>query len=161
MKRSFYEMLGVPHDADKAQIDAAYAQATAKLESSTNLRGATDAVTEMNLIREGYRILSDPAQRARYDGKLAADASGVKLIFFPEDKSSQRRLGLETVIFAALTGVFGAIVYWQLTRKTEELHIENVQAVAKQKDQKARPATAEKAQPDAATTKAAEPQQKR
>ena len=161
MKRSFYEMLGVPHDADQARIDAAYALVTAKLEASTNLRGASEAVSEMKLIREGYRILSDPASRARYDGKLAADAAGVKLMFFPEDSGSRRKLGVETVVFAVLAAVFGGVVYWQLSREMEVVRVEHVQAVAKQREGQNKPVTVNATRPDAASTKAGGQEQKR
>ena len=134
MKRSFYEMLGIPREADKAQIDAAYAQATAKLNATTNVRGSADALAEMNLLREGYRILSDPAQRVSYDGKLAADQSGVKLMFFPKDVETRRKLGVETLVLVALAAVLGGILYWQLTHKIEGMPVEQQQAVVKNKD---------------------------
>ena len=64
MKRSFYEVLRVPHNADTSQIDTAYALATEKLKSSS-LRGTGEAAIEAQLIRDGYQILSDPAKRAK------------------------------------------------------------------------------------------------
>ena len=147
MKRSFYEMLGIPRDADKAQIDAAYAQATAKLDSTTSVRGSSEALAELNLIREGYRILSDPAQRVRYDGKLAADQSGVKLMFFPKDVETRRKLGFETVLLVALAAVLGGILYWQLTHKAEDMPTEQ-QAVVKNKDAQNKGAAVDAAKKD-------------
>lgn len=161
MKRSFYEMLGVPRDAEKSQIDTAYTLMMEKLESSTNLRGASEAVTEMNLIREGYQILSDPARRARYDGKLAADASGVKLMFFPEDTATRRKLGVETVILAALATVLGGIVYWQLTHKIDDVRIEHAQAVVKEREKKDQPITVDLTKANAPNAKAGAPEPKR
>src|SRR3972149_1690743 len=114
MKRTFYEMLGMPHDADQAQIDTAYALTTAKL-NAAKLRGAAEAVTEAQLIRDGYQILSDPAKRARYDAKLSAAESGVQLMFFPEDSGSRRKLGVQTVILLALVLVLSGVVYFQLS----------------------------------------------
>lgn len=80
MKRSFYDVLRVPHNADKSQIDTAYTLATAKLNAS-NRRGTGEAAMETQLIRDGYQILSDPAKRAKYDAKIAAAESGVQLMF--------------------------------------------------------------------------------
>jgi DnaJ-class molecular chaperone len=133
MKRSFYEMLEVRHDADQAQIDAAYELATAKLHDST-VRGVADAATDAQLIRDGYQILSNPAKRARYDAKLHADEAGIKLMFIPEDNSARRKLGVETLVFAGLATVFGTIVYQKMTVKMDEVRVEHVQAVARHKD---------------------------
>ena len=127
-------MLGIGHDADQAQIDAAYAQATARL-SAGNLRGVTEAVMETQLIRDGYRILSSPQQRARYDAKLLEAEPGAKLMIFPDDSYGRRRLGIGTVVLVALSAVLGTIVYIHLSLKMDEVRIEHVQAVARHKDE--------------------------
>ena len=134
MKRSFYEMLEVRHDADQSQIDAAYALATAKL-NTTNVRGVAAAVTEAQLIQDGYQILSNPEKRALYDAKLHADEVGIKLMFFPEDNTARRKLCMETVVFAGLAAVFGTIVYQKMAIKMDEVRVEHVQAVARQKEE--------------------------
>lgn len=134
MKRSFYEMLGIAHDADQAQIDVAYAQATTRL-SAGNLRGVTEAVIETQLIRDGYRILSSPEQRARYDAKLLEAEPGAKLMLFPDDSYGRRRLGIGTVVLVALSVVLGAIVYRHLSIKMDEVRVEHVQAVARHKEE--------------------------
>lgn len=134
MKRSFYEMLGIAHDADQAQIDIAYAQANARLNAG-NLRGVTEAVMEAQLIRDGYRILSSPEQRARYDAKLVEAEPGGKLMFFPDDTYGRRRLGAGTVVLVALSSVLGTIVYRHLAVKMDEVRVEHVQAVARHKDE--------------------------
>ena len=127
-------MLGIGHDADQAQIDAAYAQATARLSAGT-LRGVTEAVMEAQLIRDGYRILSSPEQRARYDAKLLEAVPGAKLMIFPDDSYGRRRLGIGTVVLVALSAVLGTIVYSHLSLKMDEVRIEHVQAVARHKDE--------------------------
>ena len=134
MKRSLYEMLGIAHDADQAQIDIAYAQANARLNAG-NLRGVTEAVMEAQLIRDGYRILSSPEQRARYDAKLVEAEPGGKLMFFPDDTYGRRRLGAGTVVLVALSSVLGTIVYRHLAVKMDEVRVEHVQAVARHKDE--------------------------
>ncbi len=127
-------MLGIGHDADQAQIDAAYAQATARL-SAGNLRGVTETVMETQLIRDGYRILSSPQQRARYDAKLLEAEPGAKLMIVPDDSYGRRRLGIGTVVLVALSAVLGTIVYSHLSLKMDEVRIEHVQAVARHKDE--------------------------
>lgn len=120
MKRSFYEILSVPHDADQATIDAAYAQVMGRLNDGIK-RGAADAAMEARMARDGYQILSDHAKRTRYDAKLSAEASGVHLMFAPEDKHEQRKLGVQSVVFALLATTFCGVVYWQMNRKIGEV----------------------------------------
>ena len=120
MKRSFYEILGVPHDADQATIDTAYAQATQRVNHNIKM-GTADAAMEARLVREGYQMLSEPAKRARYDAKLSAEEHGVQLMFFPDDRGAQRKLGVQSVIFALLATTFVGVLYWQMNRKIGEV----------------------------------------
>jgi len=131
MKRSFYEMLGVPHDADQAQIDSAYASLTQKLGATTSVRGTTETMTELTLIREGYKILSDQKKRARYDAKLHAAETGVQLIFFPEGAVAHKKLGIETLIFAVVASVLTYVVYQQMVHQVDSVRVEHVQAVTR------------------------------
>jgi hypothetical protein len=137
VKRSFYEMLGVPHDADQAQIDTAYTQVKTRLSTGSS-RGAAETVIETQLIQDGYRILSNPEQRARYDAKLAETETDAKVIFFPDDSYGRRRLGIGTVVLVALSAVLGTIVYRQLSVKMDEVRIEHVQAIARQKEEQSK-----------------------
>jgi hypothetical protein len=134
MKRTFYEMLGVAHDADQAQIDAAYSQATTRLNTGSS-RGSAETVIETQLLQDGYRILSSPEQRARYDAKLLDAETGGKVMFFPDDSYGRRRLGAGTIVLVALSAVLGTIVYRHLSVKMDEVRIEHVQAVAKHKEE--------------------------
>jgi DnaJ-class molecular chaperone len=130
MKLSFYQMLDVPQTADQAAIDAAYAKATERL-SADRKRGAAAASAEGRLIREGYEMLSNPAMRAKYDAKMAAAEKGVQLVFFPEDGAAQRKLGVQSVVFAALAATFCGIVYWQMTRKMDAVRVDYETVVAR------------------------------
>ncbi len=109
-------MLSVPHDANQAQIYDAYSQATIKLNATTNVRGASESVAEMKLLAQSYQLVSN-TEHAIYDAKLSAEARGIKLMFFTKDNKSRRKLGIETVIFAALAATLTGIIYWQLTKK--------------------------------------------
>ena len=130
MKRSFYEMLEVPRKATREQIDIAYAIVTQKLDATTNVRGAADSLTQLNMIREGYSILSDPEKRAMYDAKLYATEAGITLMFFPKDTKAVRKLGIDTMIFAALAGVFTYVMYQKMTRETNPVRVEQARAGA-------------------------------
>ena len=138
MKRSFYEMLEIPRDASQAGIDIAYRQAKARLGSGTS-RGATEAVIEARLLQDGYQILSDPDQRARYDAKLLAAEAEVTITLFPDDSYGRRRLGIGTVVLVVLSSILGTIVYRNLSIKMDEVRIEHVQAIAKHKEEQPKP----------------------
>ncbi len=114
MKRSFYEMLDVPRNAAQDQIDGAYARLTEKLGATTNVRGTAESITELNMIRDGYKILSDPEKRKMYDAKLYASDAGIKLMFFPKDTKAQKKLGIETIIFSLLACAFTYVIYQKL-----------------------------------------------
>ncbi len=124
MKRSFYEMLEVPRKATREQIDIAYAIMTQKLGATTNVRGTADSLSQLNMIREGYSILSDPEKRAMYDAKLYATEAGITLMFFPKDTKAVKKLGIDTVIFASLACVFTYVVYQKMTREANPVRLE-------------------------------------
>lgn len=128
MKRSFYEMLEVPRKATREQIDIAYAIMTQKLGATTNVRGTADSLNQLNMIREGYSILSDPERRAMYDAKLYATEAGITLVFFPKDTKAVRKLGIDTVIFATLACVFTYVVYQKMTREANPVRLEQATA---------------------------------
>ena len=130
MKRSFYDILGVPHDADQAAIDAAFAVAQERVATEVR-RGAEGASMEAQLIRDGYQMLSDPAKRTRYDAKLEASEKGVELMFFPDDRSAQKKLGIQSVVFALLATTFVGVLYWQMNRKLSEVRADYDTVVAR------------------------------
>ncbi|WP_216893479.1 DnaJ C-terminal domain-containing protein [Nocardia alni] len=65
MARDFYEVLGVPRDADKDQIQQAYRKLARRYHPDVNSDPA--AADQFKEIGEAYQVLSDPAQRRRYD----------------------------------------------------------------------------------------------
>ena len=128
MKRSFYEMLDVPRNATQEQVDGAFARLTKKLDATTNVRGTAETMTQLNMIREGYKILSDPEKRAMYDAKLYASDAGITLMFFPKDTKARKKLGIETVIFSLLACVFTYVVYQKLVREADPVRLEQLQS---------------------------------
>jgi DnaJ-class molecular chaperone len=147
MKRSFYEILGVQRDADQAGIDAAYSQATQRVNADIK-RGAAAASMEAQLLRDGYQLLSDPAKRSRYDAKMSAAESGVKLMFFPDDKGAQRQLGVQTVIFAVAATTFVGVMFWQMNRKVSEVRADYETVVARKQIVQAAPKIIEEVKAD-------------
>ena len=130
MKRSYYEIMGVAQDADQAAIDATYAQAMVRLKEDVR-RGVSDAATEAQLIRDGYRILSDPEKRADYDRHLTAVKSSAAARVVPEMAGVSRKLGLHTLMLITLVAVVCGVAYTQVTRRMDAVKVEYAAAVAR------------------------------
>jgi hypothetical protein len=64
-----YEELGVAHDATREEIAAAYRARAKELHPDTQPVDA-DAADRFARVGAAYRVLSDPAERARYDRSL-------------------------------------------------------------------------------------------
>ena len=65
-KRDYYEVLGVPRDADDAALKKAYRALAKKYHPDIN-PGDTEAEAKFKEASEAYAILSDPQKRKRYD----------------------------------------------------------------------------------------------
>lgn len=64
-KRDYYEVLGVPRDADDTAIKGAYRRLARQYHPDVNK--AADAEERFKEINEAYEMLSDPERRAAYD----------------------------------------------------------------------------------------------
>lgn len=79
VQRDYYEILGVPRDADARAIKDAFRQLALKYHPDRNKEpGAEERFKE---IAEAYAVLSDPEKRADYDAAGRAAVAG----FSPED----------------------------------------------------------------------------
>ncbi|MFF3505624.1 DnaJ C-terminal domain-containing protein [Streptomyces sp. NPDC003247] len=65
MARDFYEVLGVPRDADKDEIQRAYRKLARRYHPDVNKDPAAEE--RFKEINEAFSVLSEPDQRARYD----------------------------------------------------------------------------------------------
>ncbi len=70
MALDYYRLLGIPPDADQHRIRSAYRSLAKRCHPDTN-HGSDAAAELFRQINNAYRILSDPARRARYDEELA------------------------------------------------------------------------------------------
>ena len=64
-KRDYYEVLGVPRDADENAIKSAYRKLARQYHPDVSK--ATDAGERFKVINEAYEVLSDPEKRGVYD----------------------------------------------------------------------------------------------
>ena len=65
-KRDYYEVLGVPKNADDAALKKAYRQLAKKYHPDAN-PGDTEAEAKFKEASEAYAVLSDPQKRQQYD----------------------------------------------------------------------------------------------
>ena len=65
-KRDYYEVLGVPKDADEAALKKAYRVLAKKYHPDTN-PGDAEAEAKFKEASEAYAVLSDPQKRQQYD----------------------------------------------------------------------------------------------
>ncbi|MER8014062.1 J domain-containing protein [Streptomyces griseoluteus] len=65
MARDFYEVLGVPRDADRDEIQRAYRKLARTYHPDVNKDPAAEE--RFKEVNEAFSVLSDPDQRARYD----------------------------------------------------------------------------------------------
>jgi molecular chaperone DnaJ len=73
-QHDFYEILGVPRDADAAAIKDAFRQLALKYHPDRNKDPA--AAERFKQIAEAYAVLSDPKKRAEYDARGHAGVAG-------------------------------------------------------------------------------------
>ncbi len=75
--RDYYEILGVPRDADAATIKSAFRKLAMKLHPDQN-PGCKVSEEKFKELGEAYSVLSDPEKRAAYDryGKAAFQGGG-------------------------------------------------------------------------------------
>src|SRR5262245_54337586 len=75
--RTFYEVLGLPPQADEAQIKAAYRDLARRHHPDVN--GGDAALAErLTEINRAYETLSDPRTRSAYDHALAWQQTQVR-----------------------------------------------------------------------------------
>ncbi|MBX5475687.1 MAG: molecular chaperone DnaJ [Clostridia bacterium] len=75
MPRDYYEILGVPRDADAETIKKAFRKLARQYHPDAN-PGDPEAEAKFKEINEAYEVLSDPEKRARYDRFGHAGAQG-------------------------------------------------------------------------------------
>ena len=73
-RRDYYEVLGVPPDADSTAIKNAFRQLARRYHPDISTE--PDAEQRFREIAEAYSVLSDPAKRASYDAQGSAGRAG-------------------------------------------------------------------------------------
>jgi molecular chaperone DnaJ len=104
--RDYYEVLGVPRDADTTTIKDAFRQLARRYHPDISTE--PDAEQRFKEIAEAYGVLSDPAKRASYDAQGAAGLAGAT--------AEGLWGGIDFAdIFGPGAGAFGSL-FWRLFR---------------------------------------------
>lgn len=82
LEKDFYKILGVPQDADDAEIKKTYRKLARKLHPDTN-SGDPQAEQKFKEIGEAYAVLSDAEKRKEYDAYRAMAAGGARFAAGP------------------------------------------------------------------------------
>lgn len=73
-KKTFYEILQVPHNSDLKEIKSKYFKLCKLLHPDTRTLISDDELTEFHDLLKAYETLKDPAKRREYDRSLALTA---------------------------------------------------------------------------------------
>lgn len=100
MKKSLYDILGVPADAAPQEVKEAYEQRLAQLPESDN-------VTRMAL-KEAWHVVSSPSRRASYDASLQP----LVVPIYEEDEKSRRKISRAVIwLLVPLVAAVGLSLY--------------------------------------------------
>lgn len=133
MKRTLYQILGVPHNASKEQISSAYRTAL----GVRNDAGRPDPNAD-TFLRDAHQILSNDAQRAAYDASLARAQRGAGA---PVPVQDARTIGW-LPWFGGVVVLAGLVAAWQWNNAAVQPAVPKVPPIA-QKDEAARGAPLE------------------
>ena len=134
MKKTLYELLELKPEATQTEIDHAYAVAKTRLQPAID-RADADALNLSRLLKDGYRILSDPERRARYDASIQAQAQIERSQLVYESVGSTR-IGLGVVITLLLLVAGGIWVHLKLLDRAENIRVEYAEAVRQKQAEK-------------------------
>lgn len=132
MKRTLYEMIGVPPGAEPGELDVAFVRRLAELKPRVD-RGDPDAMNEQRMLHEGYEVLADPARRTHYDNSLAHafGAPSRQIDFLPDDSGFKRKSRNQTIVLLVLLTALGGVVYKQMSTRVETARQEHKEAVVR------------------------------
>ena len=87
---NYYELLGVPENADQAAIKAAFRKKAKKYHPDTN-PGDAKAEQIFKELNEAYSVLSDEAKKSRYDLNLHNKSAQGSAQSFEQGPKQQRK----------------------------------------------------------------------
>src|SRR5262245_16488833 len=146
MKTTLYQILGVPPDASREQIAAAYRTALAAPKNT----GHPDP-NAATFLRDAYQILSNDTQRAAYDASLARTQ---RVAGTPVAVVDERRPGGWTPWVVGAVLLAGAVVTWQWRKGADQPAVPKTALVAPKGDARRLPAEATPVMPVESTATA-------
>ena len=102
--KDYYEVLGVPKDANEKDIKSAYRKLARKWHPDANPGNPKDAEEKFKELQEAYAVLSDPEKRTKYDALGSDWENAARQAEQQRQYRSSRR---PTVEFADIGDLFG------------------------------------------------------
>ena len=99
----YYKMLGLSRDASPEELETAYRILSQRYHPDNN-PGDPDAARAFKRINKVYQVLSDPAQRALYDGWAAQQPQA------PEERTQKKKPSADWTAVAVLVVLLVTIV---------------------------------------------------
>mgnify|MGYP001213763668 CR=1 FL=1 len=94
VNQSYYELLGVPRNANEITLHKAFRTLSKSFHPDTTTLPPEEATFRFREVREAYELLSDPERRQQYDAVLNEQASSQK-------KSASDSLTTKTDVFVS------------------------------------------------------------
>lgn len=138
MKTTLYQILGVPNNASKEQITAAYRTALGARKNAAH--PDPNAAT---FLRDAYQILSNDAQRAAYDASLARTQRGAGT---PVPMQQARPIGWVRWLGGVVV-LAGLVAAWQWQRAAVQPAVPKMTPIAQTDDARGAPAKVAPAAP--------------
>ena len=137
MKQTLYELFALIPEATQAKIDVAYAAVRARLQPGID-RADTDALNLSRLLKDGYRILSDPERRARYDASIRTqlELERSQIVY---ESVGVFRIGLGVIITLAIFIAAGLWAHLKMLNKSEDIRVEYAETVRQKKAEQDKP----------------------
>lgn len=137
MKQTLYELLALKPEASQPEIDAAYAAAQTRLQPGID-RADPDALNLSRMLKDGYRILSDPERRARYDASVQTEAELERMQIVYESVGVFR-IGLGVIITLVLLIAVGLWFNLKMLNKSEDIRVEFAETARQKKAEQDKP----------------------
>lgn len=141
MKRTAYDILGVPPGASAEEIAAAHARQQAKLDPTLpENRGNPDVEFQLKLLQEAYSLVNEPARRATYDASLRRPVP-----YYPDPAPRAVEIGRQRMVWLgiAFLAMVGAGIFYLYENKKQEFALERERILAAEQEVARRQAESE------------------
>lgn len=132
MKRTAYDILGVPPGASAEELAAALARQQTKLDPTLpENRGNPDIDFQLKVLQEAYSLVNEPTRRATYDASLRRPVP-----YYPDPEPRSIEIGRQRMVWlgVAFLAMLGAGVFYLYENKKQEFALERERILAAEQE---------------------------